>query len=104
MIKFSLHLIKFLLQAFPESCITKDNDGMMPLHHVCVSSAINHLEVVITLFDANEDSINIENSQGRTPMQVLKCTASHQDDSKMFPLHHLVATCDSLKVKSLLFC
>jgi hypothetical protein len=32
---FCTGLVKLLLQAFPESCTTKNNDGMMPLHHAC---------------------------------------------------------------------
>jgi ankyrin repeat protein len=74
---------------------------MVPLHYACVSNAANQLEVVITLFDANADSINIDDSQGRTSMQVLKFTAFHQTENKIYPLHHLAATSENLKVKSL---
>ncbi len=34
---FSMNLIKLLVQAFPEGCATKDNDGMVPLHYACAS-------------------------------------------------------------------
>jgi ankyrin repeat protein len=98
----SLHLIKLLLQAFPESCTTKDNDGMVPLHHACAIRATIHLETVMMLLDADEDSRNIKDKHGRTPMQVLQFSASHQDESKMFPLHQLAASSESLTEKSLL--
>jgi hypothetical protein len=75
---------------------------MVPLHHACASSATNYLETVMTLLDADEESLNIKDNQGRTLMQILKVMASHQDKSKMLPLHRLVATSDSLTEKSLL--
>jgi ankyrin repeat protein len=99
---FCTGLVKLLVRAFPESCITKDNDGMVPLHHACKGSAANHLEVVITLFDANEDSLDIKDNQGRSPMQILKIMVSHQVGSNLFPLHHLAASSDCLREKSLL--
>jgi ankyrin repeat protein len=80
----------------------KDNDGMVPLHYACVSSATNYLEIVATLLDANEDSINIEDNQGRTPLQVLKGTASHLEGKTMLPLYHLAASSECLTEKSLL--
>ncbi len=57
---------------------------------------------MLTLLDTDEDGVNIEDNQGRTPMQVLKFTASHQDENEMFLLHHLAATSDSLTEKSML--
>jgi ankyrin repeat protein len=99
---FSTHLVKFLLQAFPKSCMTKDIYGMVLLHHACASTVPHFMEVVMTLIDADEDSLKIKDKQGRTPMQVLKFTASHQDTRKMFPLHHLAASSESLTEKCLL--
>jgi ankyrin repeat protein len=99
---FSKYLVKLLLQAFPESCTTKDNDGMVPLHHACTSSAVNHLEIVVTLLGAVKDFLDITDNHGRTPMQLLKLMASHQDGHNMFPLHHLAASSDCLTERSLL--
>jgi ankyrin repeat protein len=100
---FSTSLVKLLLQAFPESCMQKDNDGKVPLHHACASRATNFFEVVMALLHADEGSKNIVDNQGRTPMQVLKCTASHQDENKMLLLHHLAASSDCLTEESVLF-
>jgi hypothetical protein len=41
----SIHLVNLLLQGFPESCITKDNDGMVPLHHACASQALEQIDL-----------------------------------------------------------
>jgi ankyrin repeat protein len=57
---FSIHLVKLLLRAFPLSCTAKDNNGIVPLHHACTSSAENHLEIAVTLLDADKDSLELK--------------------------------------------
>jgi ankyrin repeat protein len=99
---FSTHLIKLLLQAFPESCTTKDNDGMVPLHYACAGSASNFLEYVIVLLDENKNSLQIKDNHGRTPLKFLSSIASIPDEKGMLPLHHAVASSGSLREKSLL--
>jgi ankyrin repeat protein len=99
----STHLIKLLIRAFPESCATKDNDGMVPLHHACASSASNFLQHVTVLLDANKDCLQIKDNHGRTPLKLLSNTASIPDEKGMLPLHHLTASSDSLTEQSLLF-
>jgi hypothetical protein len=73
---------------------------MVPLHHACASSATKHLEAALNLLDADGDSLHIKDKKGRT--QILQHTASSQDESKMFPLHFLATSFDSLSEKPLL--
>jgi ankyrin repeat protein len=47
----STHLIKLLLEAFPESFLKQDENGMIPLHHACKSEKPNYFENVIILLD-----------------------------------------------------
>jgi hypothetical protein len=75
----STHLIKLLVQAFPESCTTKDNDGMVPVHYACAGSASNFLGHAIILLDITKDSLQIKYSHGRTPLKLLSNTASIPD-------------------------
>jgi ankyrin repeat protein len=99
----SMHLIKLLIQAFPESCTTRDNDDMVPLHYSCTGSASIFLEHVTNLLDANKDSLQIEDNHGRTPLKLLSNRAKIPDAKRMFPLHHLAASSDALTEQSLLF-
>jgi ankyrin repeat protein len=47
----STHLIKLLLEAFPESYLKQDENGIVPLHHACKSENPNYFENVIILLD-----------------------------------------------------
>ncbi len=100
--RLSTHLIKLLVQAFPESCTTKDNDGMVPLHYACTGRSSNFLEHVIVLLDAHKDSLQIKDSHGRTPLELLSNTASIPDEKGMLSLHHLTASSHTLTEQSLL--
>jgi hypothetical protein len=98
----STHLVKLLVQAFPESRTTKDNDGMVPLHYACTGSSSNFLEHVIVLLDANKDSLHIKDNHGRTPLKLLSNTAKTPDEKGMLPLHRLVASLHPLTEQFLL--
>jgi ankyrin repeat protein len=98
---YSVLLVKLLLQAFPESCRKKDNDGMIPLHYVCESNRPHFIEYVMTLLDAdNKDALSIQDDWGRTSMQLLTSAASKKDDNSRLPLHHLAACSKCLSEKS----
>jgi ankyrin repeat protein len=99
----STHLIKLLVQAFPESCTTKDNDGMVPLHYACTGSSSNFLENAIVLLDAHKDSLQIEDNRGRTPLKLLSNRAKMPDEKGKLPLHRLVASSHTLTEQFLLF-
>jgi ankyrin repeat protein len=100
--RFLSNLVKFLLKAFPESCLTQDTNGMIPLHHACVSNASNFLDYVIALLDVdNTISLTLQDNQGRTPLQLLTHTSSTQDENKMLPLHRLVANSNTLSEQPL---
>jgi ankyrin repeat protein len=94
---FSRNLVQFLLETFPEICIERDKSGMTLLHHACTSKSLRFIQHLFTLFDAaSTDSLTIQDNQGRTPLQLLKCTASTQDENERLPLHRLAATSDTL--------
>jgi ankyrin repeat protein len=89
---FSVNLVKLLLQAFPESCMIKDENGMIPLHHACSNNAAHSLDIVVALLEASPpESSTVTDKQGRTPSQILKPVASHKDERGMLLLHHLAA-------------
>jgi ankyrin repeat protein len=98
----STHLVKLLLHAEPESCRIQDSDGMVPLHHACASNAINVFDYVVALLDAGvEDSLKIQDNQGRTATQLVTQAASITDDNGRLPLHHLASRSNNLTVKAL---
>jgi ankyrin repeat protein len=89
---FSVNLVKLLFQAFPESCMIKDANGMIPLHHACSNNTADLLDIVIVLLEASPpESSTVTDKQGRTPSQILKPVASHKDERGMLLLHHLAA-------------
>lgn len=99
----SVHLLKLLLQAFPESSLKRDNNGMLPLHHACASTAPHFIAYVMALLGSNNDHcFKTQDYQGRTPSQLLKHTASRHDKNEMLPLHRLAACSKHLSEKSLL--
>jgi ankyrin repeat protein len=100
--KLSVTFVKLLLQVFPDSCVTQDDKGMIPLHYACASKAPQFLEYVMLLLDANNmDSLTIQDHRGKTPMQILSSTVSIPDKNGMLPLHRLAATSNKLSKRSL---
>lgn len=101
---YSVHLVKLLLEAFPESCAITDENGMLPLHHACTSSNVSEsVNIAMVLLDAYPESSNIKDNQGRTAWQLLKPMAANRDDYGMLPLHHQAACPRGLTVNSLKF-
>jgi len=98
---FSVHLIQLLLEAFPESGMVQDENGMTPLHHACTN---NSMDVVIALLNANPESSTVTDSHGRTPSQLLKdAFLTTRDESGRHILHHQAARCGGLAATSLTF-
>jgi len=89
--RFSVYLIKLLINAFPKSCMVKDDNGMIPLQHACASIAPNSLDSVMLLIDAYPEGIAVIDHLGRTPLQYLKAVACHRDENGMFPMHYQMA-------------
>jgi ankyrin repeat protein len=101
---FSFHLIKLLLQAFPESCVTQDASGMTPLHYACSKSAeFISINVVMLLFDTNPVCCAIINNNGKTAFELLSERASREDQNGMLLLHHIAASSKIFTVRSLFF-
>lgn len=99
---FSINVIRLLLEAFPESCTVKDENGMIPLHHTCVMNTEESVEIALLLLDCNADCSTITDDDGRTPSPSLymKQAVSQRDKDGMLPLHHKAAkglTTNSLK-------
>ena len=65
------NLVKFLLQAFPESCMTQDANGMVALHHACESKVLFFLDNIIAILDANPACLAIQDHLDRTPFELL---------------------------------
>lgn len=102
---FSIHLVKFLIEAFPESCTVQDDNGMIPLHYACSNVALRSMDVVAALLNVYTEGSTVRDNQGRTPLQLMKPFASVIDKNGMLPIHHQAATgsSDSFTVDSLQF-
>jgi ankyrin repeat protein len=99
---YSIHLVKLLLQAFPERSLIQDKDGMVPLHYACMKNAAEiSISVVSFLIDAIPDACTIVNNNGDTPLHLLKGAASHRDEYGMLLLHRAAATSKELSSRFL---
>jgi ankyrin repeat protein len=101
--KLSPHLLKLLVNSFPQLCLKQDDHGMTPLHYACSSDSPNFFCYVMIFLEANEDwfQVKIQDEMGRTPMNLLSLKASCEDENKMLPLHHLMASSVSVSEKGL---
>ena len=83
----SPHLVKLLIKASPASCMTKDQNGRIPLHQACLSNILGSLDIVLVLLEASEESFMIPDENGTTPSQLLSKVASKKNSNGMLPLH-----------------
>jgi ankyrin repeat protein len=100
----SPYLLKLFLEAFPESCIEKDNSGRILLHHACDSNLpffTSYVKALLNVDNNNTDFLTVQDDHGVTPLRLLTQRASKQDENMMLPLHYLAATLNGLTVKSL---
>ena len=95
----SKHLVKLLLQAYPDSCSEQDNEGKIPLHYACSNNAHYFFEHVILLLDADSDCLKVKDIQGTTPQQMLCQRLSKADENGMFPLHHIASGSGGMSAK-----
>ncbi len=102
---FSIHLVKFLIEAFPGGCTVQDENGMIPLHHACSNVALRSMDVVAALLNAYAEGSTVRDNQGRTPLKLMKPFVSYIDKNGMLLIHHQAATgsSDSFTVDSLQF-
>jgi len=94
-------VVKLIIQAFPESCLLRDESGMTALHHACASNAAIWFENVIILLEANASILNLEDNEGKTPFQMLSRRFSVPDENGMLPLHQVASQSMVLTEKSL---
>jgi hypothetical protein len=85
---FSVHLVKLLLEAFSESCMIQDSDGMVPLHHACKKQTADWVNVASLILKESPKSATMKDNNGITPSQLLKEAASRKDDEGKLLLHH----------------
>ena len=84
----SVHLMRLLIEAFPESCTIQDSDGMVPLHHACKKQMADWVNIATLILTESPKSATIKDNNGVTPSQLLKLAASRKDDAGKLLLHH----------------
>lgn len=100
---FSTPLVKLLLEAFPDSCLTRDIRGNIPLHYACSCSSVHSLEIVIMLLQACLESYSAIDNYGRTPSCLFAKVSSEKNDQGMMLLHRYAAYSKALDVHSFHF-
>ncbi len=83
---YSLHLVHFLIQAYPESTTVQDNDGNTPLQYLTkTASRVDkkgmlllhreaehvrglNVEILPILFQANPEAIRLQDNSGLIPI------------------------------------
>lgn len=99
--RFSKHLVRFLSEAFPQSCFFRDENGMVPLHHAFTKPP--YTDIAMILLDACPETSMVPDNQGTTPFLLLKRVASQKDKNGMFPVHRLSTCAGPLTSTSLSF-
>lgn len=104
--EYSQNLVKLLLQAFPESCMTLDVNGRVALHYACESKSLYFVENIIAILDVNPDSIAIQDNLDRTPFELLSADAyskvkKEKKLQEMLLVHHLTTHSSNLSEKAL---
>jgi ankyrin repeat protein len=100
----SVHLVKLLLEAFPEMSRTRDNYGKIPLHYACSKPKEEILiDAVVLLVEADPTSFFIADDLGEIPFKLWKEAASQVDDKGMLLLHYKAAHSNGFPEKSLHF-
>lgn len=96
----STHLVRLVLQAFPDHCTVQDEFGMVPLHY-----AIHYFtfDIVPVLIEAAPESCHIANENGETPVHLFQKEAAQADERGMLMLHRIAAFSNELTATSLNF-
>jgi hypothetical protein len=62
--KFSVCLVKFLLQLYPRCCMIKYESELTPLHHACANNlAAYSMDIIMALLDAAPESTTAARSK-----------------------------------------
>jgi ankyrin repeat protein len=106
--EYSQNLVKLLLQAFPESSMFQDDNGMVALHHACESKVLFFLDNIIAILDANPACLAIQDHLDRTPFELLSGDAYSKVKKEklvkeMLLVHHLTTYSSNLSEKALRF-
>jgi len=96
---YSLHLIHFLIQAYPESPNVQDKNGMLPLHHACNNGY--SLRLIHSLIQAYPESTTVQDNDRNSPLQYLTKIARRVDERGMLLLHREAAHFKGLNVEIL---
>lgn len=101
---FSIHLVKFILDAFPQSCMAKDNYGKIPLHYAFNKPPRDiSISVVMLLLDVNSGTSAKVDDKRNAPLHLFKEMVTRIDKNGMLLLHHIVAQSKSLSLNELKF-
>jgi len=88
----------------PESIAEPDNQGMLPIHHACLSTNRSSIfNVLQNLSDAYPESVFIEDHNRRNPSALLKTFAKRMSSNGMLLLHHVCRCTVSTKIFQLVF-
>jgi ankyrin repeat protein len=102
--RFSRHLVKLLLQAFPESIKEIDRNGLAPLHYACLKKAADiSIDVVLSLLAAHPSAFTMPNPGGKSPHHLIMEATCKKDENGMVLLHHVAGCTKDLSVNALDF-
>jgi ankyrin repeat protein len=95
-------LLDFILLAFPNQYMERDDKGRIPLHYACESCASNANENVMFLLKTyGTRYLKEKDASGITPIDVLRKRAKDEDVVNTFPFHRFARTSKFLYYKGL---
>jgi len=66
-----IHVIQAIIRKYPQTCLTEDEDGSLPIHKACSTPGM-HLQAIETLMIASPKScLRRENNEGELPINLL---------------------------------
>mmetsp|Transcript_4226 Transcript_4226/g.6246 ORF Transcript_4226/g.6246 Transcript_4226/m.6246 type:complete len:306 (+) Transcript_4226:128-1045(+) len=97
-------VLALFIAASPESIAEADNQGMLPIHHACLSTNRSSIfNVFQNLSDAYPESVCIEDHNGRNPSALLKIFSKRMSSNGMLLLHHFCRYTVSTNIFKLVF-
>ena len=65
---YSVHLIRALIQSFPEGCLMYDKSGFTPLHYVCRNDNLNKMDTIKIFLKEASECFVVADSNGEDPL------------------------------------
>lgn len=102
--RFSWQLVKLLVQAFPESSLEFDSNGLAPIHYACLQQPADiSINVILTLLAAHPGTYTMPNAVGKSPHHLMKEATLKKDEKGMVLLHHVARCTKDFSVNGLDF-